>query len=63
MHSPACWEGKPSDSSAIDTSTYGQVDNEITLAPAGVLMLGAAISTATVTALSTSTHIYTKFLL
>jgi hypothetical protein len=36
----------------IDTSIYGQIDIEITLAPAGVLMLGAAISTATVTQLS-----------
>ena len=47
--------GGNASTNVIDTSIYGQVDIEITLAPAGVLMLGAAISTATVTALTTAT--------
>jgi hypothetical protein len=41
--------GGNASTNVIDTSIYGQVDIEITLAPAGVLMLGAAISSATVT--------------
>ncbi len=47
--------GGNTSTNVIDTSIYGQVEIEITLAPAGKLMLGAAISSATVTALTTST--------
>ena len=47
--------GGNASTNVIDTSIYGQVDIEITLAPAGVLMLGAAISTVTATALTAAT--------
>jgi hypothetical protein len=47
--------GGNASTTVIDTSIYGQVDIEITLAPAGVLILGAAIATATITALTTGT--------
>ena len=45
--------GNNASTTIIDTSIYGQIDIEITLSPAGCLMLGAPIATSTITAVTT----------